>query len=106
MCLTGRLYSAEEAGRIGLVNRVVPHDELMREALDTARTIAANPAPQLRWIKELLTRNSTDADYNAVMLREREALRLAYATPEHAEAVRAFQEKRPPNFRAASTARS
>ncbi|MCZ6887517.1 MAG: enoyl-CoA hydratase-related protein [Gammaproteobacteria bacterium] len=101
MCLTGRLYSGQEAFDAGLADRVVPHDKLMDEALETARLIAANPAPQLRWIKELLTANGSETDIAAVQRREGEALQKAYATPEHTEAVNAFLEKRPPNFRRA-----
>ena len=101
MCLTGRLYSGQEAFDAGLADRVVPHERLMDEALETARLIAANPAPQLRWIKELLTANGSETDIAAVQRREGEALQKAYATPEHTEAVNAFLEKRPPNFRRA-----
>ena len=101
MCLTGRLYSGQEAFDAGLADRVVPHAKLMDEALETARLIAANPAPQLRWIKELLTANGSETDIAAVQRREGEALQKAYATPEHTEAVNAFLEKRSPNFRRA-----
>lgn len=100
MCLTGRLYSAEEAGRIGLVNRVVPHERLMEEALATANLLAANPERQLRWIKGLLTQNAAADDFREAMRREHEIFAQCYTTPEHREAVRAFVEKRPANFRA------
>jgi 2-(1,2-epoxy-1,2-dihydrophenyl)acetyl-CoA isomerase len=100
MCLTGRLYSAEEAGRIGLVNRVVPHDRLMEEAMAVAGMLAANPGPQLRWIKDLLTKNAAADDYQEAMRREHETISQCYSTPEHREAVQAFVEKRPANFRA------
>ena len=99
MCLSGRLYSAEEAARCGLANRVVPADALMDQAMELARTIAANPSTQLGWIKGLVTADATDADYNRVMEREHGTLAQCYVSPEHKEAVRAFQEKRPPNFR-------
>ena len=57
MCLTGKLYSGEEAYNLGLVDRLVPHDQLMSEACALAQEIAGNPAPHLRWVKELLTSN-------------------------------------------------
>jgi 2-(1,2-epoxy-1,2-dihydrophenyl)acetyl-CoA isomerase len=98
MCLTGRLYSAEESAKLGLVDRVVPHDTLMTEALGLAREMAANPSPQLRWIKQLLTENGSDTDLNAVQRREIAALEKARVSPEHKEAVSAFLEKRTPNF--------
>ena len=99
MCLSGRLYEAQELEGKGLVNRVVPHDQLLDEALETARTIAANPGPSLLMIKDLLTRNGACDDLEAVGRREHEALEKAYTTPEHREAVSAFMEKRQPKFR-------
>src|SRR5258705_1980044 len=53
LCLSGRLWSSAEALANGLVQRVVPADDLVDEALDLASTIAANPAPQLLMIKQL-----------------------------------------------------
>jgi enoyl-CoA hydratase/carnithine racemase len=99
LCLTGRLVGAEEAGRIGLADRVVAHETLLDEALALAGAMAANPAPTLRMTKELLTRNAAETDLGAVQRLESERLRECWKTPEHAEAVRAFLEKRPPKFR-------
>ena len=98
MCLSGRLYGAEEAFAMGLVDRLVPHEELLDEAVTLAASFASNPTPQLRWVKELLTQNGSDTDLDAVQRRELELLSAAYKTPEHAEAVSAFLEKRQPNF--------
>jgi 1,4-dihydroxy-2-naphthoyl-CoA synthase len=53
-------------------------------------------------IKALLTSNGACEDTGAVQRREIEALTVAYATPEHKEAVKAFLEKRKPDFRAAA----
>ena len=99
MCLSGRLYTAEEFDGTGLVNGVVPHDDLLRRALEMAGQIAAQSGPSVRMIKDLLTRNGACEDLQQVAQRETEALRQAYATPEHHEAVKAFMEKRPPRFR-------
>lgn len=101
MCLTGRLYSAREAHEMGLVEHLVPHEQLMEKAMELAAAIAANPAPQLRWIKELISANGCATDLTAVQQRESELLQQAYATPEHKEAVAAFLEKREPDFRRA-----
>jgi 2-(1,2-epoxy-1,2-dihydrophenyl)acetyl-CoA isomerase len=102
MCLTGKLYEASEVADTGLVNRVVPHDELLPAALAMGRDIAANPAPSLRMIKSLLTRNANCDDLATVQAREVEALQAAYVTPEHKEAVAAFLEKRKPDFKKAA----
>ena len=99
MCLSGRLYLAEEAARLGLVDRMVPADGLLDAAIAVAREIAANPDPQLRMIKDLLTRNAAETDLDEVQLRESEMLRECWKSPEHEEAVAAFLEKRPPRFR-------
>ena len=60
--------------------------------------LAANPPTQLRLIKQLLSANADETDLAVVQRRELEALNLSYTTPEHAEAVRAFLEKRPARF--------
>ncbi|MCG8588827.1 MAG: enoyl-CoA hydratase-related protein [Proteobacteria bacterium] len=99
MCLSGRLYGAEEAAECGLVDHLVEDDQLLERALAIAADFAANPSPQLRMIKELLTANGTDSDLAAVQHRESELLRACWKTPEHKEAVQAFIEKRPPRFR-------
>ena len=99
MCLTGRLYSGQEAYEQGLADRLVPHAHLMAEAKTIALTMAANPAPHLRWVKELLSLNGSETDIRRVQQREGEALQKAYASSEHKEAVTAFLEKREPQFK-------
>jgi enoyl-CoA hydratase/carnithine racemase len=101
MCLSGRLLEATEAYEKGLADRLVAPEALLPTALGLARELAANPAPQLRMIKELLTRNGSETDLSAVQQRETEHLRTCWKTEEHREAVRAFAEKRPPRFREA-----
>jgi enoyl-CoA hydratase/carnithine racemase len=98
MCLSGRLYGAAEAHAAGLADHLVAPDALEKRAFEIAESMAANPVPQLRWIKELLTRNACEPDLAAVQRRELERLNEAYRTPEHREAVKAFLEKRPPRF--------
>jgi len=95
---TGDLWTADEALMGGLVDRVVVHENLVEEAVELATRIAANPAPQLQWTKQLLIENALETDLEVVQQREMEVIARAFATPEHAEAVRAFIEKRPPDF--------
>jgi 2-(1,2-epoxy-1,2-dihydrophenyl)acetyl-CoA isomerase len=99
MCLSGRLYGAAEAHAWGLVDRLVSAEELLPTALALAGEIAQNPDPQLRMIKELLSRNGSATDLGAVQRLETEMLIRCWASPEHHEAVQAFLEKRPPRFR-------
>ena len=98
LCLSGRLISGEEAHRIGLADRLAGADELLDTAIEIAGSYAANPAPQLRMIKDLLTPTADRNDLAAVQRAEHRYLLECWASPEHAEAVTAFTEKRAPNF--------
>ncbi len=99
MCLTARLYSGKEAFDLGLADRLTTPEDLMPRATALAREMAANPAPHLRWVKELLTRNGSETDISLVQKRELEVLQKAYASAEHKEAVDAFLNKRAPVFK-------
>ena len=99
LCLSGRLFGADEALACGLVERVAPPDQLLARALELAEQIAANPSPQLLMTKQLLAQNAADGDLARVQERESALLRICWTTPEHKEAVAAFIEKRPPSFR-------
>ena len=98
MCLSGRLYSGREAFELGLADRLCSPDALLETALEVAGAMAANPGPQLRWIKELLSENGAETDIAAVQRRELEALQRARASADHREAVEASLEKRAPKF--------
>jgi 2-(1,2-epoxy-1,2-dihydrophenyl)acetyl-CoA isomerase len=99
LALTGRIVEADEAKAMGLVDVVVPHDELLGAAKAKARQFSVNPDPQLRMIKELLTQNASETDIDAIQRREIDALDAARRTQEHREAVDAFLAKREPKFR-------
>lgn len=99
MCLSGRLYSGEEAFTSGIVDRLVADGELLDAALSTANAIAENPVPQLLMTKQLLTQNGSATDLKQIQRDESKLLRECWETPEHAEAVDAFLSKRKPVFR-------
>ena len=99
LALSGATVLAEEAKELGLVDRVTEPEALLETAMAMANELAGNPPTQLRQIKALLSANSGETDLAAVQRREMEALNAAYKTPEHAEAVAAFLERRPPKFR-------
>jgi enoyl-CoA hydratase/carnithine racemase len=94
LMLSGRMVEADEALSLGLADEVVPHDTLLDVAVGRARSYGANPAGALRSIKRLLTANATEPDTTVVQRREIAALREAYASPEHADAVAAFLASR------------
>jgi len=102
MCLSGKLYSGTEAHAWGLADRLAPPDDLLPQAIALATEIATNPDPQLRMIKQLLSRNGSDTDLGAVQRLESEMLRECWKSPEHKEAVLAFLQKRPAQFRGRS----
>jgi len=98
LMLTGRIIDGTEAARIGLVNRVVPHDKLMEEALATAQEIAFNPAESVMAVKRLAWQNLNEGDIKTIQEREGVEVRAAVARPDFKEAVTAFLEKRQPDF--------
>lgn len=102
LMLTGRIISGEEAGRIGLVNRVVPAERLLDEAIATAAEMAFNPAESLAGIKRQVWQNLTAGiDLRQVMRVEMEEFLAAQRRPAFREAVTAFREKREPKFHGA-----
>ncbi len=98
MALTGRIIEADEALRRGLVDMVVPHESLMDEAMALADEIAANPPSAVWSAKRVIHENVSEPDMRRVVTREGFSIRAARSVPDHAEAVRAFLEKREPNF--------
>ena len=98
MCLTGRFMDAAEAERSGLVSRVVPAKDLLREAHDTAVRIAEKSPLTVRAIKEAVNR-SYETTLREGLLFERRLFHALFATEDQAEGMAAFTEKRNPQFR-------
>jgi enoyl-CoA hydratase/carnithine racemase len=97
LSFTGRTIDAAEALRIGLVSRVVPHEQLLPEAQALATQIAQNPGVALRLAKKLL-REGERLDFPSLLELSASLQALAHKTPQHVEAVNAFVEKRKPDF--------
>jgi 2-(1,2-epoxy-1,2-dihydrophenyl)acetyl-CoA isomerase len=98
LSMTGRIISAADALRYGLVSRVVPAGALMTETMTLADEIAANPTDAVRNAKKLMHRNMIEQDRASVIRREGAVLTKQYESAGHKEAIRAFVEKRPPVF--------
>ncbi|AOR80565.1 enoyl-CoA hydratase-related protein [Novosphingobium resinovorum] len=96
MMLLGGRFGAGQALEWGLVNRVVPGERLMAEALELAQRIAEGPA-SLSAIRRL-SWSALDEDFAAMLRAEREAQRDSGRTQDFGEGVRAFLEKRLPRF--------
>jgi 2-(1,2-epoxy-1,2-dihydrophenyl)acetyl-CoA isomerase len=101
LMLTGKTVDAEEALAIGLVDKVVEAEELLPAARAMAKAMGENPQTALRMVKQLISVNASESDWNLVQKREIEALTKCYASPEHKEAISAFLGKRAPDFKAA-----
>ena len=98
MILTGRSISAEEAYRLGLVNRVVPAESLMDEAKKLAADIASKPPISIRSAKEAILK-AHDTTVEVGLEFERKAFYMLFATEDAKEGMRAFLEKRKPSFK-------
>jgi enoyl-CoA hydratase/carnithine racemase len=95
---TGRIVTADEAERIGLVNRVVPTESLFDEALAMARLIARNSPGGVRMSKRAIQRNQEITSYAAALELENRGQALLTRSPDMPEALAAFKEKREPRF--------
>ncbi|PSG88391.1 1,4-dihydroxy-2-naphthoyl-CoA synthase [Aurantibacter aestuarii] len=92
----GRNYSAQEAFDMGMVNAVIPHEELEQTAYEWAQEILAKSPTSIKMLKYAM--NLTDDGMVGQQVFAGEATRLAYMTDEAKEGRNAFLEKRAPNF--------
>jgi len=97
LLFTGEVIDAPEAQRIGLVGRVVPHEELLPTAMELAQRIAANPPLAVQRLKAGL-RQALDPDWRELGAWVSSSLAELFASEDHKEGVRAFLEKRPARF--------
>ena len=97
LMLLGEKIDAQRCLSLGLFNRVVPDDQLRVEAFALARQLAQGPGLAKALIKDNLDDAAT-LPFHAALDNEAERLIRASLDPDHAEAVRAFVEKRAPNF--------
>ena len=95
---TAGTIGAQEALELGLVNRIVPHEKLMEEAMAMASRIAKGPRVALRLIKRAVFRELVSSLQEQTEL-EGLMQNICFSTEDHKEGVKAFMEKRAPNFR-------
>src|SRR5919199_185764 len=97
LLMTGEMVDARRAAEMGMINRVVREEELMKEALSLAERLASAPTTALARIKSLIDDSATN-DYNAQLDLEHKAQLQSGKTRDFREGVAAFIEKRPPRF--------
>jgi enoyl-CoA hydratase len=98
IALTGTPFSAQEALAWGVVNKVVPQQSLLEETQKVGRKICGNAPIAVRQAKKSLT-VSTELDFSSGYRFELEAYYRTIPTKDRLEGVRAFNEKRPPDFK-------
>lgn len=94
---TGDFVDAEEAERLGIVSRVCDDDQLMDEVLALAERLASGPRVAIRLMKQAVYR-SLQMDFLTALDTVAGPMGVAFNTEDHREAVRAFAEKRSPEF--------
>src|SRR5690606_29257197 len=99
MILTGEIVKADEAKEIGLVDRVFEHEALMDETMKFAAQVACNPYLSVRYAKELVkfywNHNRSEEGWG----RELAAIKEITRTKDCHEGIRAFLERRKPEFK-------
>lgn len=98
LILIGDPITAEEASRIGLVNRVYPPEALLEAALGAGEAIAARGPVAIRVAKRVMQQGQ-DADVRTAHVLEEQAFGLVFASEDRVEGTTAFVEKREPAFK-------
>ena len=98
LVLTGRRIDAREAFRLGLVNQLAGKNDWLEKALELAEVVARRPPLAVRLAKQAVIAADETA-LSAGLEQERRLYELAMATEDRVEGMRAFLEKRPPDFR-------
>ena len=94
---TGETISAETAREIGLVNAVVPEEQLLEKAMELARVIASKSAPVIKLILDSVYKG-IDGDFQKGLSVESDSIASSFATKDAQEGIQAFIEKRKANF--------
>ena len=98
MVLTGEFIDATEAQRLGLVNQVVPVELLLEEAMEIAEKIAAKPPLAVELAKEAILK-AFNSPLDEGLEFERKCFYLLFGSEDRREGMKAFLEKRKPQFK-------
>lgn len=97
LIFTGKMISAQEAYEIGLINKVLPHEELWKEVMALAEKIRSNGPISMGLAKELINK-SLFLDMNSALMLEAKDFGLCFGTKDQKEGMTAFVEKRKATF--------
>jgi enoyl-CoA hydratase len=95
--MRGNFVSGAEAGRMGMVNYAVPPEEVMTKANQLAQELADGPTWAIRWSK-LAVNKWLKEQANLIMDAGLAYEMMTFKTKDHKEAIKAFMEKRKPNY--------
>jgi len=93
LALTGRMMAAEECYQIGLIHKLVPREQVMKEALDTAKVLASKPQVAMRLTKQRF-REVTEESFQEVLEAAVRIHREGYATGEPQAVMQGFLDER------------
>lgn len=97
LIFTGKMITAQEAYEIGLINKVVPHEELWKEVMALAEKIRSNGPVSMGLAKELINK-SLFLDMDSALMMEAKNFGLCFGTKDQKEGMTAFVEKRKATF--------
>ncbi|HBA55042.1 MAG TPA: crotonase, partial [Syntrophorhabdus aromaticivorans] len=98
LIFTGKMIGAAEAYEMGLVNKVVPHEELMKEVMALAEKIKSNGPVAIGLAKECINK-SLSLDMDSALMLEAKDFGLCFGTKDQKEGMTAFVEKRKATFK-------
>ncbi len=102
LCLTGEIIKADQALKIGLVNKIFPPDELMDQAMKTAQVIASKGRTSVRAVKQVIDRG-VQVELRTGLALEVETFGVLRGSIDAQEGLTAFVEKRKPDFKGSYT---
>ena len=97
LCFTGDPIDAQEAFRLGLVNKVVPHDQVQAEAWALAQQLAAKSPLAVKYMRDVFYRN-LDVEFRKGIADAADVLCILKDSADSHEGMQAFKEKRPPRW--------
>lgn len=97
MVLTGKMITAEEAEKAGMVARIYPAADLVAESIKSAEIMASYSLPSLMMAKECVNK-SFEISLTEGLNFERRMFQALFATKDQKEGMNAFNEKRAPKF--------